>query len=86
MEDKYGKYSRLSAEALEGVPLRVAKELKRAREASGLSAYALAARMGMTYKNLYNMERGLGGLTLQNIAKYAKALDMEFSVSLQEKK
>jgi transcriptional regulator with XRE-family HTH domain len=59
-------------------------DLKKEREAIGITQTALAERMGVTVRTIQGKEQGLGGSpTLSWLDKWAKALGKELIVALK---
>ena len=55
----------------------IARTLKEAREAKGLSQRALSARVGLTQAHISNVENASSDLHLSNLMELARALDLE---------
>ena len=59
---------------------QLAKSLKAAREAKGLSQRALSERVGMPQSHISRIERGGVNLRLANLVEIARALDLEVTL------
>ncbi len=55
----------------------IARRLKEAREAKGLSQRALSARVRLTQAHISNIENAAADLHLSNLLELARALDFE---------
>src|SRR5579864_5154972 len=55
----------------------IARTLKEAREAKGLSQRALSAKIGLTQAHISNIENAAADLHLSNLMELARALDLE---------
>ena len=58
----------------------IAKELKAAREAKGLSQRALSAKVDIPQSHLSKIEAGLTDIRLSSLIQIARALDLEISL------
>jgi transcriptional regulator with XRE-family HTH domain len=64
----------------------VAKQLRNARQQSGLTQMELAKIIGVTRQVITRIESGTQNVTLETLEKIATALNYEFTIELKQKK
>lgn len=63
--------------------LKIARELKDARQARGLPATEIASRMGIDAGNFSRLESGQGNPTIETVSRLAEAIGVELVVSVK---
>lgn len=60
-----------------GVPKRIAKNIKRFRQAAGLTQKALAEKMGVSLRYVSTLEQSPGNLNLRTLERIARTLKVD---------
>jgi ribosome-binding protein aMBF1 (putative translation factor) len=62
---------------------RTIGDLKRARQAQGLTLQEVAERMGTDRSNVHRLEQGTGNPTVATLARYAQAIGSRMVITLE---